>query len=121
MAVRISRSTRGSSPSRCRVAGTLASGMTADARMMMIVATTSSSTNVYPAASPLASNFPITTRIQRSLNFNYPITQLPRLRLYGKRDGPQLETHHRSAGTGRRPAERQRDRAGCDGVEQDRG
>ena len=48
MAVRISRSARCSSASRVRVAVTFASGMIADARIMMIVATTSSSMNVYP-------------------------------------------------------------------------
>ena len=46
IAVRISRSARRSSASRVRVAVTFASGMIADARIMMIVATTSSSTNV---------------------------------------------------------------------------
>jgi hypothetical protein len=46
IAVRISRSERRSSLSRWRLAATFASGMIAEARIRMIVETTSSSTNV---------------------------------------------------------------------------
>src|SRR5579864_3297218 len=111
MAVRISRSVRRSSPSRCRVAVTLASGMIADARMTMIADTTSSSTNVYPASALVIGPslvVPVLSTLCRAC-----------LRLYGERDGPQLEAHRGSARTGRRAAERERDGAGGHGVEQD--
>ena len=50
IAVRISRSERRSSASFCRWFVTFASGMTADARMIRIVETISSSMNVKPRA-----------------------------------------------------------------------
>src|SRR5262245_61833635 len=109
MAVRTSRSARRNSASRVRCAVTFASGITADARIKMIVETTSSSTNVYPRELPFTTTTSIESQIPN-----------PDTLLHVHRDRRKAQTHRCATRSCCDAAHRQRDAAGRDGIEQDR-
>src|SRR5262245_35069298 len=98
MAVRISRSERRSSASLVRWLVTLASGITAAARIIRIVDTISSSTNVKPRAAAIR-------------------TRMLAHRHRGRRE---LQRHHRALRRARNTADLNQRVAGTDGIEEQR-
>src|SRR5688572_10482257 len=110
IAVRISRSTLRNSASRVRWIVTFASGCTADARIRMIVVTTSNSTNENPRCSPFT-----------TFNFSLLILHLPdgdaggnklQCRLIAARHCCRSAQRQRSGAGGQRLYEQRREQAG---------